>query len=132
MKLNEKKYRAIQIYEWLYQKVFSFDEMTNIKEGLKETLKNDFKISSLKLVKSQENKDVIKYLFELEDKNTIEAVLMKHSYGNSLCISSQVGCNIGCLFCESGKLKKVRDLLPSEMVEQIIMVEKKTNLKYLM
>ncbi len=130
LKINDKKYRATQIYEWLYrEKATCFDDMTNIKKDLKETLKKDFKFTSLTLIKSQDGNDVVKYLFQLEDKNTIEAVLMKHSYGNSLCISTQVGCNIGCLFCESGRLKKVRDLLVNEMVEQILIVEDKSKLK---
>ncbi|MCK9478523.1 MAG: 23S rRNA (adenine(2503)-C(2))-methyltransferase RlmN [Firmicutes bacterium] len=128
--INEKKYRAIQTYEWLYQKkVFSFDEMTNIKHDLREALKKDFKIKTINLIRVQKGSDVAKYLYELKDKNTIEAVLMKHSYGNSLCISTQVGCNIGCLFCESGRLKKVRNLLPGEMVEQIIMAEEEVHEK---
>ena len=104
---NEKKFKATQVFEWLYQKrVTSFDEMTNIKKEVIEFLKQDFKFEDLKLLTKQEDVDVCKFLFELKDGNKIEAVLMKHDYGNSLCVSSQVGCNMGCKFCESGRLKK--------------------------
>lgn len=121
---NEKKFKARQIYDWLYKKrVSSFDEMTNIKKDIIERLKQDFTFSTLKIVTKQEDVDVCKYLFELEDNNKIEAVLMRHDYGNSLCVSSQVGCNMGCKFCESGRLKKVRDLLPHEMVLQLLQIE---------
>src|SRR5699024_5907388 len=77
----------------------------------------------------QEDVDVIKYLFKLEDNNKIEAVLMKHDYGNSLCVSSQVGCNMGCKFCESGRLKKVRNLNTSEMVLQLLKIEEDLNIR---
>ena len=130
LNINEKKFKAIQVYEWLYQKrVNSFDDMTNIKKDIIEYLKNNYKINKLKILKKQVGKDVIKYLFELEDNNKIEAVLMKHDYGNSLCVSSQVGCNMGCSFCESGRLKKVRNLNTYEMVSQILQVEEDLNLR---
>ena len=126
---GEKKFKAVQVFEWLYQKrVKSFDEMTNIKKEVISYLKEDFKINSLEILTKQEDVDVIKYLFKLEDNNKIEAVLMKHDYGNSLCVSSQVGCNMSCTFCESGRLKKVRNLDPSEMVLQIMMIEKDLDL----
>ena len=121
---NEKKFKATQIYEWLYKKrVNSFDEMTNVSKNTISLLKEKFSIQKLKLITSQSDIDVDKYLFGLDDGNKIEAVLMNHDYGYSLCISTEVGCNMGCLFCESGRLKKVRNLLPSEMVLQIIQVE---------
>ena len=130
LNINEKKFKAIQVYEWLYQKrVNSFDDMTNIKKDIIEYLKNNYKINKLKILKKQVGKDVIKYLFELEDNNKIEALLMKHDYGNSLCVSSQVGCNMGCSFCESGRLKKVRNLNTYEMVSQILQVEEDLNLR---
>ena len=123
-KNNEKEFKAIQVYEWLYKKrVKTFDEMTNIKKEVIEKLKQDFSIKPLNILKKQFDTDVCKYLFELEDKNKIEAVLMKHDYGNSLCISTQVGCNMSCAFCESGRLKKVRNLNSYEMVLQILQVE---------
>ena len=127
---GEKKFKAVQVFEWLYQKrVKSFDEMTNIKKDVISYLKEDFKINSLEILTKQEDVDVIKYLFKLEDNNKIEAVLMKHDYGNSLCVSSQVGCNMGCKFCESGRLKKVRNLNTSEMVLQLLKIEEDLNIR---
>ena len=127
---GEKKFKATQVFEWLYQKrVKSFDEMTNIKKEVISYLKEDFKINSLEILTKQEDIDVIKYLFKLEDDNKIEAVLMKHDYGNSLCVSSQVGCNMGCRFCESGRLKKVRNLKTSEMVLQLLKIEEDLNIR---
>jgi len=126
--IGEKKFKATQIYEWLYEhKVNSFDEMTNIKKELREKLKKDFSFDLITIQKKQEDKLTKKYLFKLHDGNFVEAVLMKHDYGLSICISSQVGCNMGCAFCESGRLKKVRDLGTYEMVEQIMLVEKDIN-----
>lgn len=125
---NEKKFKALQIYSWIYEKrIKSFDEMTDMKKGLIEKIKEDFKIDYLKIVKVERDKEVNKYLFELDDGTHIESVLMKHDYGKSICISSQVGCNMGCKFCESGRLKKVRDLMSYEMVLQILEVEKDIN-----
>ena len=130
LKKGEKKFKATQVFEWLYQKrVKSFDEMTNIKKEVISYLKEDFKINSLEILTKQEDIDVIKYLFKLEDDSKIEAVLMKHDYGNSLCVSSQVGCNMGCKFCESGRLKKVRNLNTSEMVLQLLKIEEDLNIR---
>ena len=125
---NEKKFKALQTYSWIYEKrIKSFDEMTDMKKSLIEKIKEDFKLDYLKIVKVERDKEVNKYLFELEDGTHIESVLMKHDYGKSICISSQVGCNMGCKFCESGRLKKVRDLNAYEMVLQILEVEKDIN-----
>ena len=127
---NEKEFKAIQIYEWLYKKrVKSFDEMSNIKKETIELLKQNFKIERLEILTKQTSTDVCKYLFKLSDNNKIEAVLMKHDYGNSLCVSTQVGCNMGCAFCESGRLKKVRNLESYEMVSQILQVEEDLNIR---
>ena len=127
---NEKKFKATQVFEWLYQKrVTSFDEMTNIKKEIIESLKQDFEFEDIQLLTKQEDVDVCKFLFKLKDENKIEAVLMKHDYGNSLCVSSQVGCNMGCKFCESGRLKKVRNLETGEMVLQLLKVEKELNIR---
>lgn len=121
---NEKKFKALQIYEWLYdKKVKSFYDMTNIKKDLQEQLSKDFSFDFIKIVKKQEDNLTKKYLFQLTDDNYIEAVLMEHDYGLSICVSSQVGCNMGCKFCESGRLKKVRDLEAYEIVQQIMLVE---------
>ena len=123
--IGSKKFHADQLFSWLYEKrIESYDEVTNIKKELIEELKNNYSIERLKIVDVQEDVDVCKYLFELEDNEHIEAVLMKHDYGNSICISSQVGCNMGCKFCESGRRKKVRNLEVHEMVLQILMIEK--------
>ena len=126
--IGESKYRASQVFDWLYVKrVKSFDDMTNLKKPLIKYLKENFSFDTLKLIKVQKDVDVKKYLFELYDGNKIEAVLMNHDYGNSLCVSSQVGCNMGCRFCESGRLKKVRNLFAFELVLQVLKVEEETN-----
>ena len=124
IEVGEKPFRATQIFEWLYKRgVKSFEEMTNISKASIENLKNNFDISLIKLAKKQVSRDgTKKYLFELNDANHIEAVLMKHDYGNSVCVSSQVGCNMGCKFCASGKYGKVRNLETYEMVSEILMV----------
>lgn len=122
--MNEKKYKALQIYEWLYQKrVKSFAKMTNLKKELRDKLSQDFSTEFISISKKQEDKLTKKYLFKLLDDNYIEAVLMEHDYGLSVCVSSQVGCNMGCAFCESGRLKKVRNLETYEIVEQILLIE---------
>ncbi|MBO5529840.1 MAG: 23S rRNA (adenine(2503)-C(2))-methyltransferase RlmN [Bacilli bacterium] len=122
--LGDKKFRATQIYEWVYRKgVRNFDDMTNISKEKIDKLKEDFEFNDIKMVKKQEDDLVKKYLFELNDGNKIESVLMEHDYGLSICISSQIGCNMGCAFCESGRLKKVRDLTSDEMLLQVMKVE---------
>ena len=125
LSLGSKKFHALQLFSWLYEKrVESFDEMTDIKKDILSKLKDNYSVDRLKIVDVQEDSDVCKYLFELNDGEHIEAVLMKHDYGNSICVSSQVGCNMGCKFCESGRRKKVRNLETYEMVLQILMIEK--------
>lgn len=126
--IGDKKFRAEQIYDWIYKKrVNSFDDMKNIKKDIVNNLKENFELGNIRIIKKQEDNDVKKYLFGLSDNNKVEAVVMFHDYGNSLCISTQVGCNMGCLFCESGRLKKVRNLEAYEMVLQILEVEKDIN-----
>lgn len=121
---NDKKFKGQQVFDWLYRKrVASFDDMTNIKKEVIDMLKNDFDIKTVSITKVERDVDVNKYLFKLKDNEKVEAVLMNHLYGNSLCISTQVGCNMGCKFCESGRLKKVRNLETHEMIEQILLVE---------
>ncbi len=123
-----KSFKAIQIYEWLYdKKVTSFDEMTNLKKELIQKLKENFYFGKIEIKVKQESKETNKYLFKLEDDNLIEAVLMKHDYGLSVCVSSQIGCNMGCSFCESGRLKKIRDLTSGEIVKQILEIERDIN-----
>ena len=121
---GDKKFRATQIFEWVYRKrATSFDEMSNIKKETIELLKQDFYFNDIKIVTKEEDELVKKYLFELSDRNKIEAVLMEHDYGKSICVSSQIGCNMGCAFCESGRLKKVRNLTSDEMLLQVLKVE---------
>ncbi len=129
---NDKKFYATELFSWLYNKdkrITSFDDATNIKKEVRDRLKKDFVISDISIVTVEKAKDVRKYLFKLNDKEHIEAVLMYHDYGNSLCISSQVGCNMGCKFCESGRRKKVRNLTTGEMVEQILKVESDADIR---
>ncbi|MDD8049346.1 MAG: 23S rRNA (adenine(2503)-C(2))-methyltransferase RlmN [Thomasclavelia sp.] len=123
--INEKPFRAKQVYEWLYEKECnSFDEMTSISKELREKLKANFTLDALEIETKQVSKDgTTKYLFKLPDGNLIETVLMIHDYGKSLCVTSQVGCNMGCAFCASGLLKKKRDLTAGEMVSQIMKVQ---------
>ncbi len=127
--LNEhghKKYRAEQIWTWLYkQKVSSFEDMNNLPNDLVELLKSNFKLQALELVlKHISNDGTLKCLYSLHDGHLIESVLMKQHYGNSICVTTQVGCNIGCSFCASGLLKKKRDLTAGEIISQIIETEK--------
>ena len=128
--IGEKKFKAQQVFEWLYQKKESdFDKFSNIKKDVIAKLKTDFTNNKIKIIRKQSSTDTYKYLFELEDKNYIEAVVMVHNYGNSICVSSQVGCNMGCAFCESGRLKKVRNLETYEIVEQILLIEEDLNIR---
>ncbi|MGG3738733.1 23S rRNA (adenine(2503)-C(2))-methyltransferase RlmN [Aeribacillus pallidus] len=123
---GEKAFRAEQIYEWLYKKrVTSFDEMTNLSKSLREKLAEQFSITTLKTIVKQTSQDgTIKFLFELHDGYSIETVLMRHNYGNSVCVTTQVGCRIGCTFCAStlGGLK--RNLEAGEIVAQVVNVQK--------
>ena len=124
LSINDKKFRATQIYEFLYKKrVKSSDECNNIGNNIKDRLKSDFDFYMIKLLVKQEDELVKKYLFELSDGERIESVVMFHDYGISICVSSQVGCNMGCRFCESGRLKKRRNLLAYEIVEQLLLIE---------
>lgn len=128
--IGEKKFKALQVYEWLYQKrVSDIEDFSNVKKEIREKMKSDFSLSLPTLLKREQDTDTEKYLFELGDGEKIEAVLMKHNYGNSVCVSSQVGCNMGCRFCESGRLKKIRNLESYEMVGQILAIEKISGLK---
>lgn len=125
LNIGEKKYKAVQVYDWLYRKnVYDFNEFSNIKKSIIERLNSDFSNEFIKIEKVLEGSDVKKFLFRLLDGEKIEAVLMEHNYGLSVCVSSQVGCNMGCRFCESGRLKKVRNLETYEIVEQILLIEK--------
>ena len=125
--IGEKPFRAKQIYKWLHQKlVESFDDMTNISKNLKEKLNNDFYIQSLEMVQVLTSKidGTQKFLFRLNDGNVIESVLMRYKHGNSVCISTQVGCRMGCRFCASTLDGLVRNLKPSEMLEEIYYIQR--------
>ena len=122
---GEKKYKATQVFEWLYRHgEYDIAKFSNIKKSIITTLQTDFTTDFIKIEKVLEGKDVKKFLFRLLDNEKIEAVLMEHDYGLSVCVSSQVGCNMGCRFCESGRLKKVRNLEAYEIVEQILLIQK--------
>ena len=128
LSINEKKYRIEQLYDWLYVKrINDFSSITNMKKEIIEKLKQDFYFDKMEIIEKQSDVDVKKYLLKLSDNNTIEAVLMKHDYGNSLCISSEVGCNMACSFCESGRIKKIRNVTSGEMVLEILKIESDTN-----
>lgn len=123
--MGEKPFRAEQIFKWLYEeKVQSFDEMTNLSLELREKLKNSYTMCNFNILKKQESKDgTIKYLFDVLDGNAIETVLMRYHHGNSICVSSQIGCKMGCKFCASTGINFIRNLTSGEIVEQIIRVE---------
>ncbi len=124
-----KKYQGKEIFKWLYKKKeYDFLKYTNLSKELRNSLINIFEVKLLEIIKVEESSDVYKFLFKLKDSEYIETVLMKHGYGNSICVSTQVGCNMGCLFCESGKLKKVRDLEVYELISQILMVRDHLNI----
>ena len=111
VEIGSRKFHGKQLFSWLYEKrIKSFDMVTDIKKEVLEKIREEYSIEHLKIVDIQKDVDVNKYLFELCDGEHIEAVLMRHDYGNSICVSSQVGCNMGCKFCESGRRKKVRNL----------------------
>lgn len=123
-----KKFNASQIVDWIYKKkIYDFNKMTNLSKDLVKFLNVKFIIKFLDVEFVEKGNETYKYLLKLSDGNKIECVLMFHDYGKSLCISSQVGCNMGCAFCESGRLKKVRNLAVSEMILQIIMIENDIN-----
>lgn len=123
---NHKKFRAEQIWTWLYkQKVEAFSEMANLPTDLIDLLEKHFVLKALELVLKHQSADgTLKCLYSLHDGHLIESVLMKQHYGNSICVTTQVGCNIGCSFCASGLLKKQRDLTAGEIIAQIIETER--------
>ena len=124
-KLGEKPFRAKQLYQWMHQKLArSFDEMTNLPFSLREKCTREYEYTSIKEVKMQESAidGTRKYLFELKDGSLVESVWMKYKHGNSVCISSQVGCRMGCAFCASAIGGLERSLTPSEMLDQIYAV----------
>ena len=129
--MGEKPFRAEQIFKWLYQeKVTSFDEMLNLSLELREKLKQNYTICNFNILRKLESKDgTIKYLFDVLDDNAIETVLMSYHYGYSVCVSTQIGCKMGCKFCASTGIKFIRSLTAGEIVEQIIKIEQDTGVK---
>lgn len=129
--LGEKPYRAEQIFKWIMQdNVTSFDDMTNLSLELREKLKNEFDLHIFKILKKQESKDgTKKYLFDVLDGNAIESVLMEYKHGKTICVSSQIGCKMGCKFCASTGVKFARSLSSGEIVEQLLAVQRDENIK---
>ena len=129
--LGEPKYRAKQIFQWLSRGVRSFDEMTNLSKPLREKLAAEFEIPSLTMLRKQVSKldGTIKYLWELPDGNAVETVVMRYHHGNTVCISSQVGCRQGCAFCASTIGGLIRNLRSSEMLEEVLSSERESGLK---
>ena len=123
--LGEPSFRAKQIFSWLHRGVTSFEDMTNLSKPLRETLAERCFITAPTVARRQESQldGTIKYLWELSDGNCIETVLMQYHHGNTVCISSQVGCRMGCAFCASTIAGKVRDLRPSEMLDQVLFTQ---------
>ena len=129
--LGEKPYRAEQIFKWIYvDNVTSFDDMTNLSLELREKLKNEFDLHIFKILKKQESKDgTKKYLFDVLEGNAIESVLMEYKHGKTICVSSQIGCKMGCKFCASTGVKFARSLSAGEIVEQLLAVQRDENIK---
>ena len=129
--IDEKPFRAEQIFKWLYQdKVTSFDEMLNLSLELREKLKQNYTICNFEIIRKQESSDgTIKYLFDVLDGNAIETVLMSYHHGFSVCVSTQIGCKMGCKFCASTGIKFIRSLSSGEIVEQIIKIEQDTGVR---
>src|SRR5690606_6964725 len=120
--------RALQVWDWLYRKrVHSFADMNDVKPEVAALLEENFVMETLtEQVKQQSADGTVKFLFKLADGNLIETVLMRHKFGLSVCVTTQVGCNIGCSFCASGLLKKSRDLTSGEITEQLMQVDRKS------
>ena len=129
--LGEKSFRAAQVYKWVAAGCESFDDMSNISKPLREKLSEEYFIPTVKIVKRLKSNidDTVKYLYELYDGETIESVLMKYNHGYTVCISTQVGCRMGCSFCASGLGGLFRNLLPSEMLAQVMMAGKDNNIR---
>lgn len=124
--LNQPAFRGMQIFRWLHQGVESFEEMSNLPKALREQLKQECRLTAPVVERKQTSQvdGTIKYLWRLWDGNCIETVLMRYKHGNTVCVSSQVGCNMGCVFCASTLGGKVRDLTPAEILDQVIFTQK--------
>ena len=131
VQMGEKPFRAEQVFKWLYEeKVKEFDEMTNLSLQLREKLKENYTMCNFKILRKLESSDgTKKYLFDLLDGNAIETVLMSYHHGYSICVSSQIGCKMGCKFCASTGINFVRSLTSGEIVEQLLAVQRDENIK---
>lgn len=129
--IGEKEYRAEQIFKWIYvENVTDFNEMTNLSLELREKLKENYTLDIYKIIRKQESSDgTKKYLFDILDGNAIETVLMQYKHGYSICVSSQVGCKMGCKFCASTGIAFIRNLTAGEIAEQILAVQRDTGIK---
>ena len=129
--IGEKPFRAEQVFKWIYeQNATSFDEMTNLSLDLREKLKENYTLNAFKILKKQKSADgTIKYLFDVLDGNGVETVLMKYHHGYSLCVSSQIGCKMGCKFCASTGIPFIRNLSSGEIVEELLAVQRDENIK---
>ena len=131
IKIGEKPFRAEQIFKWLYKdKADNFEDMTNLSLELREKLKQNYTMNNFKIIKKQEASDgTKKYLFDVLDGNAIETVLMSYHHGYTICVTTQVGCKMGCKFCASTGIPFIRNLTSAEIVEQLLAVERDTNLR---
>ena len=131
IELGEKPYRAEQIFKWIFiENVTSFDDMTNLSLELRQKLKDNFDLHIFKILQKQESKDgTKKYLFDVLDGNAIESVLMEYKHGYTICVSSQIGCKMGCKFCASTGVKFARSLTSGEIVEQLLAIQRDQNIK---
>ena len=129
--LEEKPFRAEQIFKWIFvENVTSFEEMTNISLNLRNKLEENYTLCVYKIIKKQESKDgTKKYLFDVLDGNAIESVLMEYKHGKTICVSTQIGCKMGCKFCASTGIGFVRNLTSGEIVEQVLAVQRDQNIK---
>ncbi len=128
--MGEPAFRGKQVFTWLHKGVTSFDEMSNLSKPLREKLKEQCYITAPSVARKQVSKldGTVKYLWQLLDGNCIETVVMQYHHGNTVCVSSQVGCRMGCAFCASTIAGKVRDLTPSEILDQVIFAQKDSGL----
>ncbi|MCI8273770.1 MAG: 23S rRNA (adenine(2503)-C(2))-methyltransferase RlmN [Clostridia bacterium] len=131
IQIGEKPYRAEQVFKWIYvEKVTNFDEMTNLSLELREKLKQMYGMYNFNIIKKQESSDgTKKYLFDVLDENAIETVLMSYHHGYTICVSSQIGCKMGCKFCASTGIQFIRSLTSGEIVEQILAVERDNDIR---
>ena len=130
-RLNEKPYRAEQVFKWIFQvNALRFEDMTNISNQLRTRLEEEFYLKRFNIIKKLQSKDgTKKYLFDILDGNSIESVLMEYKHGKTICISSQVGCKMCCKFCASTGVPFIRNLTSGEIVEQVLAVSREENIK---